>query len=188
MKTTGWIAALLALALLAGCGKDDSSSGGGSGGSSGSSQKTPEEAFKAFKAAGETGDVKTLWSLMSKKTREKLSEMFKKQIEEINKKGDAEWEEAAKELGKPAAELKKMSGEEFAQVVVAKEWTSDEEKEKAKKLVLDKVEMRGELAVLFTTKSNGKKDLVVLVKEDGTWKADMEESQKLEPEAEKLNQ
>ena len=186
MKQTKWIGALLALAVLAGCGKDDSSSSGGSGGSA-SSQKTPEEAFKEFKAAGEAGDAKALWNSMSKKSHAKIATEMQKMIDQINKKGDQEWEEAAKELGKPAAELKKMTPEEFGQLFVAMKMTTPEEKEKAKKLVLDKVEMRGEIAVLFTTKANGKKDLVALVKEDGTWKADLEEEEKLADEVEKLN-
>ncbi len=187
-----FIAVGLVLATLAapGCGKSDSSSGGSSGGgSSASSQKSPEDALKEFKAAGEAGDAKALWSGMSKKTREELVEkMGKRQIDEINKKGDSEWEEAAKDLGKPAAELKKMTPEEFTQFVMSREMTSDREKEKAKNTKIDKVEMRGEVAVAFSTRQDGRKKMVALVKEDGTWKMDMTETKKLSAEEDKLNE
>jgi len=181
------MALVLSAAVVAGCGKSDSGGGSGGGGSS-SGQKTPEEAFKGFKAAGEAGDIKVLWNSISKKTRDSFVDRTKKQLEEMNKKGDSEWEEAAKELGKTAAELKKMSAEDFTMMMMGREMTTPEEKEKAKKLVLDKVEMRGEVAILYTTKHNGKKDMAALVKEDGTWKMDMEESEKLDKEIDKLNE
>ncbi len=193
MQKLSIVAVVLAALVATGCGDSkDSSSGGSSGssssGGSGSSQKSPEEAFKEFKAAGEKGDAKAMWNAMSKKTKTKMTEIFKGQIAEINKKGDEEWEEAAKDLGKPAAELKKMSAEEFAELAMAKRMTDPSEIEKAKKVVMDKVEMRGEIAVVFTTKGDGRKDLGALVKEDGTWKIDMEETEKLREEKSKLNE
>lgn len=186
------LALSLAVAVLtaAGCGKSDSSSSSGSssGGSSAPTQKTPEEAYKEFKAAGERGDAKAMWNAMSKKTRTQLVEQFKPMIEQINKKGDEEWEEAAKDLGRTAAELKKMSPEEFTEVVMAKNMASESEMEKAKKSSFDKCEMRGEIAVVFTNKHDGTKGIGALVKEDGTWKLDMDETKKLKDEERKLNE
>ncbi len=186
------IVPVLAFALVAaaGCGKSESSSSSSSGGSSssGSSQKSPEDAYKEFKAAGEKGDAKALWNSMSKKTRAKMGEMFKPQIDQINKKGDSEWEEAAKDLKRSAAELKKMSPEEFAEVVMAKQMTEPSEMEKAKKSSMEKCEMRGEVAVITTNKGDGRKGLGALVKEDGTWKLDIDETQKLKEEEKKLNE
>ncbi|KAF0246367.1 MAG: hypothetical protein FD180_725 [Planctomycetota bacterium] len=187
------VALVLAVLSVTGCGKSDSSSGGSSsggsgGGSSTSAQKTPEEAVKEFKVAAEAGDAKALWNGMSKKTRNDLVEkMGKRTIDEMNKKGDSEWEEAAKDLGKPAAELKKLSAEEFTQMMMGREMTSDREKERAKSSKIDKVETRGDIAVAFSTRADGKKKIVALVKEDGTWKMDMEETKKLSEEEEKLN-
>lgn len=178
------MAALLAAAVLAGCGKDDSGSGGGSssGGGSASAQKSPEEAFKEFKAAGERGDADALWNSMSRKTREKFVEMFRKQIEQINKRGDEEWEEAAKDLGKPAAELKKMSAEEFARLAMGKEMTEEDEREKAKALTMDKSEIKGDVAIVHVTKKGDRKDVMALVKEDGSWKMDVDETEKAKKE------
>lgn len=184
------VAVVLAALVATGCGdsKDSSSGGSSGGGSSAPSQKTPEEAYKEFKAAGEKGDAKAMWNSMSKKTRAALVERFKPMMDQINKKGDQEWEEAAKDLGKPAAELKKMSPEEFTEVVMAKQMTDPSEQEKAKKASYEKTEMRGEIAVVFTNKGDGRKGLGALVKEDGTWKIDMDETQKLKEEEKKLNE
>jgi len=173
----------LALAIVAGCGKKEDSSSGGGGGSS-ASAKTPEEAYNEMKKCLIAGDGKAIWNGLSAASRKKLTtdpEMLKGQ-EEMKKLTDEQLEGIAKEqYGVTAAQLRKMSPEEMMIALFGNMAKDPKEKEENEKSKWKSADIKGDKAYCTTTKPGGdgkdEEDYTVLVKEDGTWKVDIEETQ-----------
>lgn len=185
-----WIASIALVSLLAaGCGKDKdgSGSGGGGGSSEPPKPKTAEECFTAAKKAMESGDIDTLWGFFSKKSREFMIQRAQKDIDQMNKGGN-DWEEMSKEVGRPVEELKKLSAEDFAKLERKHRLLSPEDMEREKKTKVDSYEKRDKVTVVHFTEEDGRKRLLGMIEEDGSWKIDMDETQKLKDEERKLNE
>ncbi|MEK7469769.1 MAG: hypothetical protein AAB074_20565 [Planctomycetota bacterium] len=177
---------VLVVAVLAGCGKDESSSSSGgssSGGSSspGSSQKTPEEAFKDMQARILAKDGKGLWNFICEKSRKKMTESdeAKKGMDQLKAMPDEQLAEVVKTWGVTPAELKKMSNEEIMILNMNNMTKEEEEQKKARETKWKEVKIDGDKAVATTIEPDGKEEIVALVKEGGTWKIDIEETEKI---------
>jgi len=165
---------LAGVLLLTGCGKEES--GSGSGGST-SSGAEPKDVFDSAKAALRNKDGKAMWNLMSKKTKESLAVKMKPMMESVQGRPD-ELDEMSKDVGVPADRLKTMTAAEFVEVVMvhkftkmAEDKTEQEEMEKSEWI---SAEVKGDLAYCKTKKHDGSDEWMVLTKEDGAWKMDMD--------------
>lgn len=179
---------VLALAIAAGCGKDEpSSSGGGSSGgpsSSGPVQKTPEEAWKGMQDLLLAKDGKGLWNCICEKSRKQMTEgeEAKKQMEALKGMPDDQLAPVIKDWGVTAAELKKMTNEEIMILQMNRLAKDEDEQKKARETKWKEAKIDGDKAVATTIKPDGKEEKVALVKEGGTWKVDIEETEKVKGE------
>ncbi|KAF0245212.1 MAG: hypothetical protein FD180_1759 [Planctomycetota bacterium] len=176
----------LALAIIAGCGKDDSSSsssGGSSGGStsSGASQKTPEEAFKDMQARVLAKDGKGLWNCICEKSRKKMTESdeARKQMDQLKGMPDEQLGVIVKDMGVTPAEFKKLSNEEIMLLQMNQVVKEESEQKKARETKWKEAKIDGDKAIATTIEADGKEEKAALVKEGGTWKIDIEETDKL---------
>jgi hypothetical protein len=190
---TGVLTWVVAIAMLAGCGEDKPTGGGGDGGGgpiAPPKEKTPQEAFEDFKAKALAADGKGIWRAFSASSRAKLTERLRKNIEEAKKKGGNELDEAAKDLGCTVEDLKSGNLDTVLESAMAKQFEQmakdPAEKKKVEGTKWVSAEVKGDKAYCKTSKpdSDGKMsdDWLVLVKEDGEWRMDMEETEKYEDE------
>ena len=187
------VLAMLAAAILAGCGKEESSSGGGSGSGSGTgggvaAAKTPEDAWKDMRRCFETSDGKGLWNSVCAASRKNMTEGDgAKQIESMKSMEDAQLEAITKEnFDMSAAEFRKASVEEIMISSFNKVTKDPKEKEKILKTKWKSCEIKGDKAYCVTLEPGDdgkeKEDYAVLVKEDGTWKVNIEDTEKFKDE------
>lgn len=176
---------LVAAAVLVGCGKEEGSSGGGSGSGSGggsSSSQTPEEFYETARKTLASGDGKAVWNMLSKASKKKLLEDAAPQLKRMKEAPAEQKAEIAKMFDTTAAELDGMSAEDFlikSFTMLAKD---PKEKEKLEKTVLVKAEAKDDRATFQLKEPDGKEDWSVAVKEDGAWKMDIPETEKLQKE------
>lgn len=137
---------------------------------------TPEKCMEAYKAAALKADAKGVWRCLSAATRKVLAERAAEELKEVlaSDEGKAE---AAKELGVKEEDLAKMSAEEFMIAKVGA--TMRENKEDIEKTKFEIVKKEDERAIAEVDEGKEHKEKLVLVKKDGEWGIDMEETQKL---------
>jgi len=141
-------------------------------------QKTPEEAWDGFKKAAVAGDGKAMWGFFSNSTRKKLVDGEQGKAMDAMRQGTEEQvAEMAKHLGVTVEELKKLTVEEMYIHLLATELAADKEKIEKTEFKVEKIEENK--ALCNTKDGEGKKEKVVLVKEDGTWRMDMEATDEL---------
>ncbi|MCC6740738.1 MAG: hypothetical protein IT452_16975 [Planctomycetia bacterium] len=137
---------------------------------------TPEKCMEAYKAAALKADAKGVWRCLSAATRKALSERAAEELKEILASDEAK-EEAAKEMGVEVEALAKMTAEEF---IVAKIGaTMKEQKEEIEKTKFTILKKEDERAIAEVDEGKDHNEKLVLVKKDGEWGIDMEETQKL---------
>ncbi|MCE9581825.1 MAG: hypothetical protein K8T20_04830 [Planctomycetes bacterium] len=170
-------AALLLLSVIAGCGKPDSSS---SSSSSSSSQKTPEEAWKGMKDAFLAKDARALLNTLSAKSRKDLVETVgKENVEKLKTASPEDLKKVAENLETTDRDLKNANAEEFVLLVLKHMMNDPEERKKLEGTKWKESRIGGDKAVAVTIKPDGSEEKEGLVKEDGTWKVDKEETDRL---------
>lgn len=137
---------------------------------------TPEKCMEAYKAAALKGDAKGVWKCLSAATRKALAERAGEELKEVLASDEAK-AEAAKELGVTEEVLAKMSAEEFMVAKIGV--TMKEQKESIEKTKFEIVKKEDERAIAEVDEGKEHKERLVLVKKDGEWGVDMEETQKL---------
>lgn len=185
---TSMVAGFLALAVIAGCGKSDdspasggSSGSGGGGGSAAAGAKTPEQFFNDMKAAMVKSDGEALWGMFSANSRKWFVDQMKEMQAGIKDAPDSAVERMAKDFGVTPAELRTGDPEKLAKTMLSTEGKDPKKQEEAKNTTFVKADVQGDKAICETKDAKGP-EWIVLVKEDGGWKFDVEESGKVDKE------
>lgn len=148
--------------------------------STGMTQRTPEEAWRAMVSVIRSRDSRGLWACISRKSQKAMTEGdAAKQIEQLKGLPDEQLEPVLKEWGITARELRRMTNEEIVIASLAAVINDEKMREEALGSTWKGATVNGDTAVATTVKPDGKEEKTALVKEDGTWKVDMEETQKL---------
>lgn len=174
--------ALLLAAVVAGCGKTDSSSSAQSSSapSSESSRKTPEAAWRAMRDAFLAKDAKALMATLSAESRKDLVEAVgKPNAERIAKATDEEVRKVANDLKLTTADVKAMDAEAWAVLTLQRLTEDEDERKRMEGTTWKEARVGATKAVAVTVKPDGEEDREALVLEDGAWKIDKKESSRL---------
>ncbi len=137
---------------------------------------TPEKCMEAYKASALKADGKGMWKCFSPATRKALAERAAAELKEVVANAEMK-AEAAKDLGVKEEDLEKMTAEEF---IVARLASSlKENKEEIEKAKIEVTKKEDERAIASIDEGKDHKEQLVLLKKDGEWGIDMEETQKL---------
>ncbi len=137
---------------------------------------TPEKCMETYKAAAIKADGKGMWRCFSPATRKALLDRAGAELKEVLANAEAKVE-AAKDLGVKEEDLEKMTAEEF---IIARLCSSlKESKDDIEKTTFAVVKKEDEKAVVAIDEGKDHKENLVLLKKDGEWGIDMEETQKL---------
>jgi hypothetical protein len=144
------------------------------------SQKTPEEAWKAMVETIRAKDNRGLWKAICRKSQKGLTEgEGAKNIEQLKAMPDDQLTQVVAEWNVSVPDLRKMTNEE---IVIASFYGvvhDEKSREEALGSKWKSATINGDSAVAITVKPDGKEEKTALVKEDGTWKLDVEETEKL---------
>ncbi len=177
------LAALCAAVLFAGCGKSESSSGSGgsSGGGStsggGASAKTPEQFFDSMKGSMIKGDSGALWGMFSTASQKWFIKSMAEMKDGMKDAPEEGLAKTAEGFGMTVAEFKAADAEKLAKAMLTAQSKDAKEKEKMEKTSFVKADVQGDKAMCETKEADGSAEYVVLVKEGGEWKFDIEQSQ-----------
>lgn len=137
---------------------------------------TPEKCMETYKAAAMKADGKGMWKCFSPATRKALVDRAAAELKEVLANAEAK-AEAAKDLGVKEEDFEKMTAEEF---IIARLCSSlKESKEDIEKTKFEIKKKDDERAVVVVDEGKEHKENLVLLKKDGEWGIDMEETQKL---------
>ncbi len=144
------------------------------------SQKTPEEAWKAMVETIRSKDARGLWKCISRKSQKALTEGDgAKNIEQLKALPDDKLTEVVAEWMVSVPDLRKMTNEEIMIASFNAVVRDEKSREEALGSKWKGATVNGDTAVATTVKADGKEEKTALVKEDGTWKVDLEETEKL---------
>jgi hypothetical protein len=136
---------------------------------------TPEKCMETYKAAAIKADGKGMWKCFSPATRKALVDRAAAELKEVIANAEAK-AEAAKDLGVKEEDFEKMTAEEF---IIARLCSSlKDSKEDIEKTTFAVVKKEDERAVVSIDEGKDHKENLVLLKKDGEWGIDMEETQK----------
>lgn len=183
------LTAVLAVSVLAGCGKSESTSGGGGstgggsagGGSTGGggapSAKTPDKFFDGMKEAMLKGDSNALWGMFSTASQKWFVKSMGEMKESTKDVPDENLAKIAEGYGLSLADFKAADGEKLAKAMLAHQSKDEKEREKMTKSSFVKADIQGDKAFCEMKEHDGSPEFIVLVKEGGDWKFDVEQSQ-----------
>ncbi|MCE9580917.1 MAG: hypothetical protein K8T20_00215 [Planctomycetes bacterium] len=138
---------------------------------------TPEKCLEAYKAAAVKSDGKGMMECFSAASRKKLVEHAADELKDIQATPDAT-KEAAEALGVKAEDLAKMTAEDYIAVKLSAMTKKD--KETIEKTKFEVAKTDGDKAIATIDEGKKHKEKMVLVKKDGVWGIDLEETQKLD--------
>lgn len=148
--------------------------------SSSASQKTPEQAWRGMIDVIRAKDNRGLWKCISRKSQKALTEGDgAKNIETLKAMPDDQLTQVVAEWMVSVPDLRKMSNEEIMIASLNGVLRDEKTRDEALGSKWKEVKIDGDKAIATTIKPDGKEEKSVLVKEDGTWKMDTEETDKL---------
>jgi hypothetical protein len=170
-------------AVLAGCGRREgkSGSGSGTGGSSGLTDAAETEELESFwadwKKAVASGDGRALWSMTCASNRRAIIDRTRASMGNLP---DSEWKVLASLTGQPEERLREMPAEMLAEettvAMLGRMRDQPGEGEKMEKSTLIATSMDRDRGTIRFRTAEGKELSLVAVRENGAWKADLEES------------
>lgn len=161
---------LLALAIAGGCSKEAPPAPSSSGPAPAA---TAEEFHRRFREAAIAHDGKTVWFFFSAKSKETFTKgEGLRRFESVQKLPDAELAEWGERFKIDPARVRSMTVEEFYRHLFSYPADGSREREKIEASQFKSVDVRGDTATMITTPDQ----VWILVKEDGGWKLDVEES------------
>lgn len=145
--------------------------------------ETPEDAFLAIRECMLDGKTDEMWGWFSKGTHKMIIDQMGAVRPMLDGAPAEEKEKLAKDMGLSVEEMGKLSDEEFAKKMMAaqmKKLAEDEdEKKKMKETKWKSADVKGDRAVCVTVEPDGKEETIVMVKEEGVWRFDIPETEKL---------
>jgi hypothetical protein len=177
------LAGLVAAVFLAGCGKSESTSGsggtsgGGSTGGGSASAKTPEQFFDSMKGAMIKGDSGALWGMFSSASHKWFVKSMAEMKDGMKDAPEEGLARTAERFGMKVDEFKAADPEKLAKAMLGAQSKDAKEKAKMEKTSFVKADVEGDKALCETKEADGSAEFVVLVKEGGDWKFDVEQSQ-----------
>ena len=140
---------------------------------------TPEKCLEAYKKAALAADGKSMMKCFSPATKKALIAEAEKALKQAKESAEGK-AETAKNLGVTAEQFDAMTPEDFMAAQMAA--GAREDNEQAEKTTFAVVKTDGDRSVATVDEGKGKKEKIVLLKTDGEWGMDMEESEKLKNE------
>lgn len=174
------IEVLLLAVALASCGRDDKDAGRSAAEGPASGAATPAaggaEAFwNAWRAAVASGDGRALWHMTSASNRQAILERTRRSMTSMP---DSEWKVLAALTRQEESRLRAMPPEMLAEetTVAMLNRLRDQpgELEKAQKSEFVSADLDGDRAVIRFRLADRRELSLVAVKEEGSWKADLE--------------
>lgn len=125
-------------------------------------------------------DARGLWKAISRKSQRAMNDgEGAKNIEQLKALPDDKLAEVVAEWGLSVPELRRMTNEEIMIASFNAVVRDEKSREEALSSQWKDATVSGDTAEATTVKPDGKEEKTALVKEDGTWKVDLEETQKL---------